>query len=110
MVPARSDLSRPRSSPTSTQPSVPENFLLKVQGGRDIYAPSWLVGHGQVDSPGYSKGRRTLDVEIRITPAGNLVVTRISHTSGPERNRVGLCGMMSQESTEKSSASQQQCA
>ncbi len=70
----------------------PKEFLLSVQGGRDIYAPGWLVGHGHVESPRTGDTVRTLDVEIRLTPEGNFVVTRISRSSGPERNSAGSTG------------------
>ncbi len=62
----------------------PREFLLSIQGGRDIHASAWLVGHGHVEAPGNGNATRTLDVEIRLTPEGNFVVTRINRTVGAD--------------------------
>jgi hypothetical protein len=70
----------------------PKEFLLSVQGGRDIYAPGWLVGHGHVEAPAGGDTVRTLDVEIRLTPEGNFVLTRTSRSSHREGGAAGSTG------------------
>jgi hypothetical protein len=69
---------------TTVGPAEP--FITPFQGTRDKQATGWLVGRGHVETPFHGGVVRTLDVEIRLTRGGTLIVTRISRSSGNGSN------------------------
>lgn len=63
----------------------PQEFLWRIEDNRDIYAIAWRIGYGEARLPKQPNGtERGTEVEIRLTPKGNLLTTRRAWTRRPD--------------------------